>query len=138
MEQSVTLLKKHGLKATPQRIAIYDYLLHTEAHPTVDTIYASLHPTHPTMSLATVYRNLAQFKKDGIIVSVGTVNGQEHFDGDITPHHHFICKKCGCILDIPGPSTAAIDALFTLKHTALTVERCEVTYYGLCRQCKPE
>ena len=31
MEQSVTLLKKHGLKATPQRIAIYDYLLHTEA-----------------------------------------------------------------------------------------------------------
>ena len=59
MEQSVTLLKKHGLKATPQRIAIYDYLLHTETHPTVDTIYASLHPTHPTMSLATVYKTVA-------------------------------------------------------------------------------
>ena len=55
MEQSLTLLKTHGLKATPQRIAIYNYLRHTTAHPTVETIYASLHPANPTMSLATVY-----------------------------------------------------------------------------------
>ena len=121
-----------------KRDAILNTVRHTTTHPSAEWVYHQLKPLYPDLSLATVYRNLAQFKKDGIIVSVGTVNGQEHFDGDITPHHHFICKKCGCILDIPGPSTAAIDALFTLKHTALTVERCEVTYYGLCRQCKPE
>ena len=51
--------------------------------------------THPDLSLGTVYRNLLLFQQQGVIQSVGVVNGQERFDADTTPHSHFVCTTCG-------------------------------------------
>lgn len=121
-----------------KREAILNTLRTTSTHPSAEWVYHQLKSTYPDLSLATVYRNLAQFKDDGIITSVGTINGQEHFDGDITPHHHFVCTKCGCILDLPESSYANIDSSLSIKNISLKVERCEVTYYGLCPKCNIE
>ena len=69
-----------------KRTAIYDCLCGTKTHPTADWIYQQLLPEFPDLSLATVYRNLAQLKEAGRIRSVGTVAGQERFDADLHPH----------------------------------------------------
>ena len=78
-----------------KREAILDTLRSTKTHPTAEWVYLQLKSQYPDLSLGTVYRNLSQFKEDGTIVSLGVVNGQEHFDGDISPHSHFICSHCG-------------------------------------------
>ena len=89
-----------------KREAILQAVRGTTLHPSAEWVYRELKPVFPDLSLGTVYRNLAQFKADGMIVSVGTVNGQERFDGATQPHSHFVCDKCGCVLDVEGDSDA--------------------------------
>lgn len=82
-------------------MAILSALQETTVHPTADWVYAKLKPRYPNLSLGTVYRNLKKFCETGKAVSVGVINGQEHFDGRVEPHAHFVCKRCGAVLDVP-------------------------------------
>ena len=83
-----------------KRNAILACLRGTTCHPSAEKLYQMLQQEHPDISLATVYRNLALFKSQGIIASVATVGGVERFDGNIEPHVHFICSGCGAVLDV--------------------------------------
>ena len=47
-----------ALKYSKQRASIKEYLLHTTAHPTADTVYLHIKEEFPNISLGTVYRNL--------------------------------------------------------------------------------
>ena len=58
MDTIATIFKEKKLKLTPQRLAVYKYLISTKEHPSAETIYTALQPTYPTMSLATVYKAL--------------------------------------------------------------------------------
>ena len=75
-----------------KRNAILACLRGTTCHPSAEKLYQMLQQEHPDISLATVYRNLALFKSQGLIASVATVDGVERFDGNIEPHVHFICS----------------------------------------------
>ena len=57
----------------------------TDCHPSAEWVYQTLKPTHPDLSLGTVYRNLVLFQQQGLIQSIGVVKGQERFDGCIGP-----------------------------------------------------
>ena len=88
-------------KHSRKRDAILSCVRSTEIHPSAEWVYENVRHQMPDISLATVYRNLALFKDQGLIVSLGTVKGVERFDGNIQPHVHFICTECGAILDLP-------------------------------------
>ena len=91
-------IRKHSKK----RDAILNCLRETDAHPSAEWVYSRLKPQIPDLSLGTVYRNLALFKETGEAISLGTVMGLERFDGRTDPHIHFVCTRCGRILDLPG------------------------------------
>ena len=93
MERTVRYSKK--------REAILTAIRGTDCHPSAEWVYQQLKPLHPDLSLGTVYRNLTFFQKSGQIQSVGVVQGQERFDGIVTPHSHFICNCCGTVMDLP-------------------------------------
>ena len=84
-----------------KRNTILSSLQQSKAHPSAEALYHSLRQEHPDISLATVYRNLALFKSQGLIRSLGTVSGVERFDGDLSPHAHFVCRGCSAVLDLP-------------------------------------
>ena len=77
-------------KQFKKRNAILACLQHTDLHPSAEMVHEMLRETHPDISRATVYRNLSDFKSQGLIQSLGTVNGIERFDATLTPHVHFI------------------------------------------------
>ena len=119
-----------------KRNAILACLRQTTEHPSAEWVYAKLKPEYPDISLGTVYRNLARFKEQGEIISVGTVNGVERFDGNTAPHVHFVCNRCTAVLDLPE-----IDVPEALSHTAEQsvggrVEACQLTFFGECTQCQ--
>ena len=88
------------------------------------------------LTLATVYRNLNQLNAQGLIRRVGTVNGQERYDGRTCPHSHFICNRCGCVVDLP-PMSPGQDRVEQLSvQYDFTVQDCEVIVRGLCADCK--
>ena len=119
-----------------KREAILACLRSTDTHPGADWVYAQLKPEIPDLSLGTVYRNLTYFKEQGQIISVGTVQGVERFDGNTHPHVHFICTGCGAVLDLPEvavPQDLTEAAAFSAGGQ---VQSCSLTFTGLCSDCK--
>ena len=123
-------------KQFKKRNAILQCLRQTHAHPSAEMVYDLLQQEHPDISLATVYRNLARFKSQGLIQSLGTVNGVERFDADTHPHVHFICTGCDCVVDLPQlepPLSLRKDAEACL---GCQVDACQLTFTGLCSRCQ--
>jgi len=124
-------VRKHSRK----RDAILACVRSTTCHPTADWVYQRLKPEIPDLSLGTVYRNLSMFKDEGLIISVGTVGGLERFDGNTSPHTHFVCTRCSAVLDLMDVNLED-DFLQKVHNTAggrITDYRLSV--YGLCTEC---
>lgn len=118
-----------------KRNAILAYLRHTDEHPSAEMVYSRLKPEYPDLSLGTVYRNLSMFKNRGEIMSLGTVNGVERFDGNTLPHVHFVCTGCDAVADLPK---IAVPEALNQEVTAQTggqIEQCQLTFVGQCKKC---
>ncbi len=97
--QYVTLLKNSGLKVTPQRISVLR-ILDRHTHPTIDELYEEVLKESPSVSLATVYKNLNTLKDEGLVVEVNMVNQKPRYDIYEHPHIHVVCEKCGRVKDV--------------------------------------
>lgn len=86
-------------RTSKKRQALYDALCATKAHPSAEQLYMELKNQIPDLSLGTVYRNLGVLMQEGLIISVGNVDGQERYDANTAPHTHFICTSCGRVDD---------------------------------------
>lgn len=118
------------------RQAILDCLRATDTHPTAEWVYAQLRPTHPSLSLATVYRNLAQLKEAGLVNSMGIVQGKEHFDADVSPHTHVLCVRCGKLIDVPDVPVPSDVLASVMGATGFSLSANGVQFSGLCPDCQ--
>lgn len=92
------LLKDRGLKATPQRISVLK-ILDRHMHPTIDELYEKICEENPSVSLATVYKNLNMLKDEGLVVEVNMPNQKVRYDIFSHPHIHVVCECCGGVED---------------------------------------
>lgn len=122
-------------KRSKKRDAILSCLCNTDTHPSAEWIYHQLKPQIPDLSLATVYRNLALFQREGRIISVGVVQNLERFDASVHPHAHFVCTKCGCVLDLPGLHLPQELEQEAARIVAGQVRRSMLCFEGLCPTC---
>jgi Fur family peroxide stress response transcriptional regulator len=129
------ILRKHSGK----RDAILEAIRSTGDHPGAQWVYDKLKPRIPGLSLGTVYRNIGLFRKEGVVASVGVVNGEERFDGVTEPHPHLVCGRCGKVADLPcpGPESAFDESLRKLARgtEGFTVDYRRTVFYGLCGEC---
>jgi Fe2+ or Zn2+ uptake regulation protein len=132
MREIQQYLSEKGIKPSHQRVAIMEYLSSYKTHPSVDEIYGALHPSMPTLSRTTVYNTLKLFVEHGAAIPVGIDDRNLRFDGDTTPHAHFMCKKCGSILDL-----YLKENIFSNygQTGALTVTEAALYLKGFCEKC---
>lgn len=90
---------KAGLKATQQRIVIYDALINLMNHPTAENIYECVKPANPSISLGTVYKTLDTFVLMGIVHKVSTEEGHMRYDPNVAFHNHIYCTNTREIID---------------------------------------
>ncbi len=119
-----------------KREAILACLRQTREHPSADWVFEKLRPEFPDLSLGTVYRNLSLFKEQGLITSVGHVNGVERFDADSHPHVHYICKSCGSVIDLVGLELPESLRASAAEESGGDIAECRLTFFGLCKACK--
>jgi len=120
---------------TVQRQIILETLKKHKIHPTVDELYVKIYENHPSISKATVYRNLRQLTKHGIIRQISLPDGLERYDGNAELHYHFNCKSCDVIVDIFIEPLAELNANVQ-KQYGVQVEEHDVVFSGLCLKCK--
>ena len=117
-----------------QREAILDKLRLVTCHPTAEELYEMLHETMPHLSLATVYRNLEQLGKAGL-VTVLDGGSARRFDGNAAPHYHKRCKSCGRVSDLEMPDSNMLDTVIQTLLPRIGCESCKVEFAGICSCC---
>lgn len=133
MTTTATPARKQNFSA--KRQAILEVIRSTNCHPTAEWVHQKLKTQYPNISLGTVYRNIAQFKEDGLIISVGIINGHERFDAYTASHGHFVCKGCGCVMDIMHDYVAPEIVSSASQDINVLIDSHELTFYGYCPEC---
>jgi Fur family peroxide stress response transcriptional regulator len=123
-----------GSKFSRQREAIKEYLSHTKEHPTADTVYTNIRSIYPHVSLGTVYRNLNLLAEQGEVMKLNCSDGVVRFDGNPEPHYHFICSKCGSVLDLNMDSIDHINDMAG-KDFKGRIEGHTIIFHGNCPEC---
>ena len=101
MIDATRILSQSGVRPTPQRIAVIDFVLSTDDHPTADAVLANVRAACPTISRATVYNTLNLLVNRGLLRTQLLREGTVAFDPKVEAHHHFIDDETGRIYDIP-------------------------------------
>jgi len=131
----VRKLRENNYKLTPQRLAIIRVIARSEGHPSVENVYDRLKKEFPTMSIATVYRNIMMLKSLGEVLGLGFADGSNRYDGNKPfPHPHVICTRCKTIID---PDLASLKDLTeeVSEETGFTILDHRVDFFGICRDC---
>lgn len=91
--------KQYGFPLTPQKVAIFEYLSATTFHPTAEKIYDHVKNTFPTLSLATIYKNLRRLEQLGLVSEIAIAGNKSRYDARLDSHHHAIYPD-GSIIDV--------------------------------------
>ena len=126
-------LLQYNIKPSVQRMAIMQYLLAYKSHPSVDEVYNALALSIPTLSKTTVYNTLKLFVEHGAAQMLTIDERNVCFDGDTTPHAHFLCKCCGKIYDLPMP--APVKEVMPNVIDGHEVNEMHYYYKGFCKNC---
>jgi Fe2+ or Zn2+ uptake regulation protein len=100
-QDTATILRAHGIQPSAQRVAVAEYILETDVHPSADQVWTTVRQYFPMLSRATVYNTLNLFVEKGLVRQHVLAEGKIVFDPKVENHHHFIEEETGRIYDIP-------------------------------------
>ena len=129
MKNLKSLLEESNLKITPQRLAILKEL-DDKGHASIEEIYETIKEMFPSISLATIYKNINSLKDEGIISEI-CLHQKPKYEIDKEPHAHFVCKQCGHVEDVPF--SEILDKNIEQKYPN---SQKELYIYGICDKCK--
>ena len=136
LEQIVNSLREEGHRITPQRVAIIDYLMHTEDHPSAEQVHVTVKRMYPMVSLSTIYKTLDLLREKRLVNEI-EVEGEARFDAHIDEHINLVCLNCGKIEDIDEKALRNIQAKVAKKSEYLIVKG-SFEMHGYCSKCKSE
>lgn len=131
MTNYITLLKENDLKATIQRTSILQSI-DKAGHINVDDIYEDVKKQYPTLSLATIYKNIIVMQENNVIVEVPMNGEKSKYELKKDEHMHLICEKCGFIMDTK--ITSQTKEALVIENFQL--QSSQINLFGLCQQCQ--
>ncbi|MGY5862114.1 MAG: Fur family transcriptional regulator [Candidatus Thorarchaeota archaeon] len=134
-EQLSSLLRKNGYKVTPQRLAICEWVLSSEDHPTAEQVFEKVSKQHPAISMTTVYHTLDMLKEIGLVSDMGFNSQPSRYDPNTSAHVNVICQRCGKIWDYQSESMQTLwNRLVSEIEVQPIGQRLDV--YVICDNCK--
>jgi len=125
-------LEESGLRCTPQRYAVMAFLMDCHKHPTAAEIYKAVNRVDPRSSRATIYNNLRNLVRAGLVREVAVEGRAAQFDAKGMRHHHFICDGCGNVEDIPW---FGVPRPASRTFGKRVLREWELIFRGLCTKC---
>ncbi len=133
METSEILLREHHIKVTPQRLGIVEELM-GKIHLSVDELYDRMRGKFPSISLATIYKNINAMMEKNFISEVKIPNLKSKYELTKAPHSHLQCSRCGGVEDI----VLNLEALIKEgeKSSGYKIEQESLVLTGVCPKCR--
>jgi len=134
IKELVNSLREEGFRITPQRIAIVEYLLKTDDHPSAEHIHKIVQKKYPMVSLSTVYKTLDLLREKKLVNEI-KVEGEARFDAHTDEHINLVCMNCGKIEDIDENSLKEIQTKVARKSKYMILKS-NFELFGYCNNCK--
>ncbi len=128
-----TLLNQHQLKATPQRLEIVK-LLNQYGHISIDNLYNMMQNRFPSLSLATIYKNIHKMCDTFFVSEVKIPNNKSVYELTKSEHAHIVCTQCHNIIDINLDISSIVTQATTNTH--YSIDSSSVVLNGLCPKCQ--
>ena len=132
MSNYTNLLKEYDLKVTPQRVAIVEEL-YKNGHMNIDDLYKKLLSKFPSISLATIYKNINAMIEKVFLSEVKIPNTKSVYELVKTEHAHLVCSCCGAIEDIKLDPSSILNEVSTLS--SFKIDSTNIVLSGICPKC---
>jgi len=137
IDDLIARLRQKGLRLTPQRLVVLKTIIGNKEHLSAEEIYDRVHADFPMIGLATIYKTIAMLKEMGEITEIYYSNEGARYDASgETPHPHFICTQCNCVIDIEGDALIQMSERIARK-TGYNITNYRLDFFGLCLNCQP-
>ncbi|WP_041962853.1 Fur family transcriptional regulator [Sulfurospirillum cavolei] len=133
MERFKDVLKANNLKSTHQRLAILDSI-DQFGHIDIDTLFDVIIRKYPTMSKATLYRNINDLINFHILEEVKLPHQKQQYEIKKVPHIHLLCSKCGSVEDIFIDTKPLLEAIS--HQSGFTINSSFMVMNGICQHCR--
>ncbi|MBL3519283.1 MULTISPECIES: Fur family transcriptional regulator [Arcobacteraceae] len=132
MTNFANLLKEYDLKVTPQRVAIVEEL-YKNGHMNIDDLYKKLLERFPSVSLATIYKNINSMVEKVFLSEVKIPNARTVYELVKAEHAHLVCSQCGFIEDIMLDTSDVVEQVS--KISSFKVDNTNIVLNGICSNC---
>ncbi|MDK2945577.1 Fur family transcriptional regulator [Geotoga petraea] len=129
-DKIVNILNGYNIKVTPNRLKVAEVILNSKKHPSIDEIHTTLTRNGKNISFTSVYNIIKMFQSAGIVKEIKSKD-RSRYDANTKPHSHFICKKCGKVIDIEDD----LKLEFPKYVNSMKVDSIEINYFGVCNEC---
>ena len=134
LEGIIDTMRAKGFRITPQRVAIVEYVMNNDSHPSAEDIYKVIQKKYPMVSLATVYKTLELLAEIGVVRELSFADGAR-YDANIGKHVNVVCLHCGRIEDIEEESLADLESRIA-RRSKYQIRSGRFELYGYCSECK--
>jgi len=131
------ILRRRGLKYTPQRVAVYKEVIKDKQHRECEDIYLALRKKGSHVSRATVYRTMDILVKNDFARKMQIGDGRSRYESKVgSPHHdHLFCTSCGKIVEFVDQDIEDRQQQIA-KHYHFILQRHIHQLFGICRKCR--
>ena len=128
----IATLQEYKLKVTPQRLEIVD-ILYKHGHVNIDDLYKFLQSKFPSLSLATVYKNINTMCEKFFLSEVKIPNMKNVYELRKKEHSHVVCSKCNEIMDIEIDTSSVFNQAKSKSNYDLN--NSAIVFNGICPKC---
>jgi len=137
VEELKEFLKRNGISPSYHRLKIYEYLVNTYIHPSVDMIYGDIIQYIPTLSKTTIYNTLKTFVKKGIVCPLTIDCTEVRYDAEISFHAHFKCQNCDGLYNVCADHMLHKNKISSAKKIdGHRVTEKHMYFKGICKNCQ--
>ena len=124
------------IRHTLQREIVYQAILSMPGHVTADMVYEEIHAAHPSISRATVYRNLRMLEAEGRIMRIDVPGSADCFEAHTREHYHIRCASCGKLFDAKLKYMPNLVELEQAADSEFEICACNLLFVGYCPDCR--
>ena len=137
MEVFKSILRKEGLKVTPQRIAVLEELKDDRGHRESEEIYMAIKSNKMHVSRATVYRTLDILVENKFVRKLNLGDGRARYESkvDKSHHDHLICDTCGIIIEFVDYKIEKLQEKIAEEYQFI-LNRHIHQLFGICKKCR--
>jgi Fe2+ or Zn2+ uptake regulation protein len=129
-------VRQHGGRITSSRRFLLRAFFETEGHRTAEELATEVQAQAPDIHLSTIYRNLDELEKLGVIVHSHLGHGPATYHLATSVHGHFVCEDCGTMIEVPESMFASLTRAAE-EQFEFVIDPHHFAMLGRCANCRP-